>query len=268
MGQDQLLNIDTPENVVFDYEVADIGSRFLAALVDSTLIVIIIVLADLAGAVLVSLLDVDFDSVAPNIILAVSGLIAFLTFWGYYILFEIYWNGQSPGKRWQKLRVLRRDGVPISPSDAVIRNLVRIIDFLPAFYGVGLIAMFASSQARRLGDFAAGTLVVREETSITLDDLKIASNQPSNIRRYSSSKSNVSRQFPIEKLSEKDIALAEDFFKRRFELHNRTALASRIARSLTEKMELPPKTIEGLGSEEILLQILELHQKWQDSLAD
>jgi uncharacterized RDD family membrane protein YckC len=97
-----------------------------------------------------------------------------LVFWGYYILFETMWEGQSPGKRALGVRVLKTSGMPIGFLDAVIRNLVRIVDFLPFFYGVGVVTMFISPQSRRLGDLAAGTLVVRERVAITLDSLQAA----------------------------------------------------------------------------------------------
>ncbi|MEK7327557.1 MAG: RDD family protein, partial [Chloroflexota bacterium] len=95
-------------------------------------------------------------------LVAIFGLISFAFFWGYYILFEMLWNGQSPGKRWVGLRVIRTDGTPITLTESIIRNLVRLVDFLPAYYGVGVVTMFINEQSRRLGDLAAGTLVVHD----------------------------------------------------------------------------------------------------------
>lgn len=261
MSQDQFLNIDTPENVVFGYEIADIGSRFLAALVDSTLIVLALFVAYFTGFLFISSLGLGPDTMAPGIIIALIGFFSFLVIWGYYILFEMIWNGQSPGKRWQRLRVLRSDGTPIGTSESVIRNLVRIIDFLPLFYGIGLITMFVNKKARRLGDFAAGTLVVHEESSVTLDDLKITSDKQwvarAEIRVELGSKLN----FPVEQLSAQDIQLAEDFLKRRYELRNRDYLAKQIARSLCAKMAIPPDSTEGMSAEDILIQVVLTYRK-------
>jgi len=81
---------------------------------------------------------------------------------GYFMVFEILWNGQTPGKRLVGLRVIRESGYPIRPVDAVIRNLVRIVDWLPLVYGVGVLVMLLNQRSRRLGDFASGTIVVRE----------------------------------------------------------------------------------------------------------
>src|SRR5438045_2929261 len=90
----------------------------------------------------------------------------FLIFAGYFILFEWLWNGQTPGKRWLKLRVIRDDGRPLTLWKAIARNLLRIADAAPRFvlpvYSVGLIVIFLSGRDQRLGDMFAGTVVVRE----------------------------------------------------------------------------------------------------------
>jgi uncharacterized RDD family membrane protein YckC len=111
------------------------------------------------------------DNWFVGLLLAIYAFINFGLFWGYYILFEWLWNGQSPGKRVARTRVMRVDGSPVGVTDVVVRNLVRIIDFLPFGYGIGLLTMVSNRQARRLGDFAAGTLVVRERGEIDLRDL-------------------------------------------------------------------------------------------------
>ena len=174
---DDYLHIDTPENVAFGYEVAGIGSRFLAALVDTLLIVILQVIVNVTLLLLVAaFLDFRLDDLngLPSgwaWVAAAFGLVAFAFLWGYYIFFELLWNGQSPGKRMVGLRVLRANGAPITLAESLIRNLVRLIDFLPMYYGVGVVTMFIDSKSRRLGDLAAGTLVVRERARITLESL-------------------------------------------------------------------------------------------------
>ncbi len=108
-------------------------------------------------------------------VLALLVLINFLILWGYFALFEIVWNGQTPGKRAGRLRVIRRDGQPVGAGEVAVRNLVRLVDFLPAFYGIGLIVMFIDPQARRLGDMAASTIVVREGEQTRLRDVRVPS---------------------------------------------------------------------------------------------
>lgn len=255
MSQDQFLNIDTPENVIFDYEVAGIGSRFLAAMIDSTLIVVGMVVVNFTGLLLTTFLGLGEETAVPAVILALLGFLSFLVFWGYYILFEIIWNGQSPGKRWLRLRVLRIDGTPITVREAVIRNLVRIIDFLPVFYGVGLVAMFVNRRDRRLGDFAAGTLVVHEEASITLADLEIGAGELRRAGEELAGAPGAMTRLPVEKLSGEDIQLVEDYLQRRSELRNREYLSGQIARSLCAKMELPAEAIRSNQAERILVNI-------------
>ena len=116
-------------------------------------------------------LDPDTPGWIEGFLIAIYALVNFLIFWGYYIFFEYVWNGQTPGKRLVKIRVLRMDGNPAGFIEVVIRNLVRIVDFLPSGYGVGLVVMFVNGQSRRLGDFAAGTFVVRERADVPLSTL-------------------------------------------------------------------------------------------------
>lgn len=152
------LSIETPEQVELNYSVAGIGSRFYAAMLDTLLLTLIVVIG---GFVIVSAV-VELDDIFGNWLAAIGGLVVFALFWGYYMLFEVTMNGQSPGKRTLGLRVIKEGGYPVSFADSAIRNLVRIIDFLPFCYGVGVIAMLMNKNWQRLGDLAAGTIVVRD----------------------------------------------------------------------------------------------------------
>lgn len=174
--------IDTPENVSFGYEVAGIGSRFLSGLIDTVLLVLALVFLNIVLAALLEWANADQVAAtligeetdvtwAAGLILALYTLLNFVLVWGYFVLFELTWNGQTPGKRWAKLRVVRVNGNPAGFLDVVIRNLVRMVDFLPVGYALGLTIMFFNQQARRLGDFAAGTLVIKERAGLALDNL-------------------------------------------------------------------------------------------------
>jgi uncharacterized RDD family membrane protein YckC len=158
--------VDTPESIELAYDVAGIGSRFLAAIVDSLLIIVgqalLLYLLGLATAAM---------SVGESVVIGLGAGLSFLMLWGYYIIFELVWSGQSPGKRLVGLRVVREGGRPITFVSSAIRNVVRLVDFLPALYGIGVVVMFIDARARRLGDFAAGTLVVREGLPLSLAEL-------------------------------------------------------------------------------------------------
>ena len=252
---DETLAIDTPENVIFGYRVAGIGSRFLAALVDSILIVVLQLVVDLA-LLLVARFVFNFsfstgDMAGLAWLLAIFSLIAFGFLWGYYIFFEMLWNGQSPGKRWVGLRVMRMDGTPVTLSESIIRNLVRLVDFLPAYYGVGVVTMFINSQARRLGDLAAGTLVVHDRAAVTLESLAGPPARPP-----AGPSPNRGGKWPVERLTSRDLEIAEDFLRRRETLANRPALARRIAQALLTRMGADPTLADQTPGEVLIEEIV------------
>ena len=232
---DDTLQIDTPENVTFDYDVSGIGSRFLAALVDTLLMLLLQVIV-FGTLYLIGVQMGDFISGAPAWLIAILSLVAFIFFWGYYIFFELLWNGQTPGKRWVGLRVIRLDGMPVTAAEVVIRNLVRLIDFLPTAYGVGVITMFVNEKSRRLGDLAAGTVVVHDRSVKTLDELSASRHQT-----LSGLTATVplSDGFPLERLKGHDLEILEEYLRRRPQLPNRGQLALQIMNSLYTRLGLP-----------------------------
>src|SRR6266545_4020465 len=144
----------TPERVSLQYDIAGIGSRGAAAIIDTViqLAALFVILAAIGATALIgSVLNVGRDGPgAALLLLALYVLAVFAVTFGYYMLFEIVWSGQTPGKRALGVRVIRENGYPIRPVDAVIRNLVRVVDWLPATYGVGLIAMLLNKRSKRL----------------------------------------------------------------------------------------------------------------------
>lgn len=200
--------LDTPENVQINYEVAGIGSRFLATLIDQLWLLLIRGLIALIGAALFFSLDLDNET---GVIIAALGLILFFMLgWGYYIFFEINWNGQTPGKRNIGLRVVKINGLPVSASEVIIRNLMRAVDVLPSGYGAGLITMFFNQQAQRLGDLAAGTFVIFEQTEVSLAEVK--SRNRVNLRLVTPSERVI--DMPVEKIKPDLHEMAEDFLAR------------------------------------------------------
>jgi len=171
-------SIDTPENVTFGYPLAGPGSRLIAAAVDLLLVVLGTVFLQYAALFIVALLspedlwsDLDRLSLDGGLLIALYVLLNFALFWAYFIGFELRWNGQTPGKRLAGLRVVRLDGTPACVLEIVVRNLVRLVDLLPFFYALGAVVVLSNRHSRRLGDFAAGTLVIRTETARTAAQL-------------------------------------------------------------------------------------------------
>ena len=233
---DEYLNIDTPENVAFGYDIAGLGSRFLATIIDTLVIIVLQLIVNLTMLSIVSTFSRDWlgESFSAWVI-AIFGLISFGFFWGYYIVFEMVWNGQSPGKRQVGLRVIRADGTPITLPESIIRNLVRLIDFLPMYYGVGIVVMFVHPQSRRLGDLAAGTLVVRDREAVTLDSLALTSGAPSSLENVPDSV----RHLPVERLTPQRIQMAEEFLRRRNNIAVSNGLDRQILEALYREMDHP-----------------------------
>ncbi|MHC1782454.1 MAG: RDD family protein [Anaerolineaceae bacterium] len=255
---DELLTVDTPENVSFDFEIAGIGSRFLAALVDTSLILILQALVFAVGILVTVGLKQDVGSLSsylendPTWFLAITGMVSFLFLWGYYIFFEMIWNGQSPGKRLSKMRVIRVDGRPVTLSESLIRNLVRLIDFLPGFYGVGVMAMFIQPQSRRLGDLAAGTLVVHEKAKF-FDLASLEAPEMQIVLPISLSDS--INGLPMERLSGSDLHMVEEYLHRYKKLENAEALGLQMVTFLWDKMDLSTETIPHQSAVDILAAI-------------
>ena len=161
----QTVDIETPELVTFSYTIAGVGSRVSAALIDYFLCLILfialfVILAFLGASRLIAIGGTSSEAWA----LAVLVLGQFFILWGYYVLWEGLADGQTPGKRALRLRVVSDGGYSVSFAGSAIRNLVRIVDMQPIFtYGVGIGSILLTKQGKRLGDLAAGTLVVREQ---------------------------------------------------------------------------------------------------------
>jgi uncharacterized RDD family membrane protein YckC len=165
-GKDRL-TIQTPEQVGFDYVLAGLGSRTTAFLVDTVIrwFLLIAILA-IVGLLFKFLPALDFSTWVKDhsktwlIALAVLGYS--LVDLGYFLFFEALWSGQTPGKRWQGLRVIRINGEPIGWIDSSIRNILRTVDLLAGAYPIGIVVVFLSRNNQRIGDYAAGTVVIVE----------------------------------------------------------------------------------------------------------
>jgi uncharacterized RDD family membrane protein YckC len=249
------LNIDTPELVSIEMPIAGVGSRFIALVVDYLILTVGGIVVTLGLVVVVAAVHV-FAHWSENWVIAFIFILLFLVNWGYFALFEAFWNGKTPGKRAAKIRVIHRSGRAISFVEALARNLVRAIDYLPGFYAVGVVAIFVSKQNQRLGDMVAGTLVVHDReidtphwgevgnrtfTASTFA-LPAAQNSPMAPPHLSVVLSTPA----LAKLTASDLQVLEGFFARRLdmELAVRAALAQRIAAALCAKsgLEIPPGT--------------------------
>jgi uncharacterized RDD family membrane protein YckC len=225
------LTIETPEQTRLDFAVAGIGSRFIAISIDTLIQIAIAVIVGIAGGFSVARLSryVPSSSLWGFAILI---LFYFTLYFGYFAVFEIIWNGQTPGKRWTKIRVIKDSGRPLTPAETIGRNLMRILDWMPSLYAVGVLSAILTKRNKRLGDLLAGSLVVRESS---LADLRPAW-QPAQDPSFAA-------LAPLGSvhLSADDFALIDSFLHRRFDLdpNVRFRMADDILRRLKPLLTLP-----------------------------
>ncbi len=225
----------SPENVELRYEVAGLGSRIAAALLDYVLLSVGYFALFFAGAMaqdaITRFLSGQAGRVAAGTVGAIALAIMFLGWWGYFVLFELFWNGQTPGKRVAGLRVVRQGGLPLGALGALVRNLLRVIDTS----GIGLFVMLVDRSSRRLGDFAAGSLVVREPRAGLLKELDRAwlpEVDPAAVEALPNAGRITSAHY----------LLIRDYFSRRdrLRLPESEQLARRLTAELTNTLDLPP----------------------------
>jgi uncharacterized RDD family membrane protein YckC len=229
---DRTLELRTPESIVFSYELAGLGSRFLAMLAD---VIVQIVIAILIVWGLASLphgktapLSSSEEKWVQSFVVAIVVFFVFAIFFGYFIIFEAAWNGQTIGKRLLGIRVVRDGGYPVDFMGSLIRNLVRAAEFALGFYALSAIVMLFSDENKRLGDYAAGTIVVRDAR---IEKPEFAGAGP----------------FRTSQFTDEERALAARFIDRRGDLlaENRARLARQIADVLRPKVTDPEvKTLD------------------------
>lgn len=212
------INIETAQNIDIQYEIAGIGDRILAGLID-TLVVVAYVFA----------IAIVSDLVEMNVGYAVSMIAFFLVPMLYYLLCEILMNGQTIGKRAMSIKVARIDGTQPTLSNYLLRWLLRIVDV--SFMFIGVIVMLFTEKVQRIGDLAAGTVVIKLKNRVTLNDTI-----------YVELRENYTPTFPqVEKLNDSDMEVIKDVLKALHKTANSIAIFNMAdhAKSVIErKMEI------------------------------
>jgi uncharacterized RDD family membrane protein YckC len=269
------LSIETPEQVELTFDVAGIGSRAVGAIIDVLILVafyvaviVALVLLASSGSAVGGKAGEELDT-AGKWAIAIIIFLNFLLVWGYFVLFEALWRGQTPGKRVMKLRVIQDSGRQITFFEALARNLLRFIDYMPGIYFVGFVAMLCNRRNKRLGDLVAGTLVVREPR----DEQPLLTAAPTSILGQSTAPTAtpslsapsatpwvrpVEPLFPadaIARLTAQDLLVIDTFFGRVLDLalDTRAQMAARIAQQMCAKMQQPlPGGPDAPGPERVL----------------
>jgi uncharacterized RDD family membrane protein YckC len=248
------------------FALASIGNRFLACAIDHTIQVIALTAVFLGFYIIANAPDLESAvASAPKWVIAIMIVILFLILTGYFAFFEWLWKGQTPGKRWLKLRVLREDGRPITFWEATVRNLLRTFDMMPApFYSIGLISVFSTTSDQRVGDMVAGTVVVREREAEAPAFTQVFASPVSDPALRRSFKP-VDFAADINSLTEAEIQVVETFLRRRWDLSDvpRQWMAWRVSMPILYKIrpsyDLETFTYEGF-LEELLHRYLQTHR--------
>ena len=231
---EQTLEIETPERVRIRYELAGIGSRFAAGTIDVFLLCFVLFTLFIILLIAMDVTVSDFQEGWRAISLAAYG-IALVVVWFFYLGFELLWDGQTPGKRIMRLRVVSDEGGPAPASAIIVRNVLRVADMLPfvLVHMLGGIVMFVNGRSKRIGDLAAGTVVVQErEIELSLDRLSRG----------------VLEELRDDELGGEDRARLRSFVVRRKELRaeRRALVAAKLVADLRERHELPQADAESI----------------------
>jgi uncharacterized RDD family membrane protein YckC len=247
MSSPDKLTIETPEQTSLEFPLAGIGSRFLALAADTAiqvvlgfgLLILLGIVVPAAGA---------FRRGTVQWAWAILLILLFVVQFGYFAFFEAIWNGQTPGKRYARLRVMKDDGRPISVYEAISRNLLRLVDQLPVLYAVGIISALISKQNKRLGDYVAGTVVVHERP---LEQLRLASRPAAQTPAPA---------YDVARVSLEEFQLLETFLHRRDSLEPavRRQVAGQIADRLGNKLGVP---LASRPNSEAFLEALAEHRR-------
>lgn len=240
------LRISTPDGVVFDLPLAGPAARGAAVFVDFLITVVIM------NCIYAALLPVA--AFLPDIGYGMIILLFFAIQLLYSMTLEWFWGGRTIGKRLFQLRVIDDRGLRLRPSQVVLRNLMRAIDSLPAFYLVGGICSYFNHRCQRLGDLAAGTVVIRTPAPFHLPDDLLSST------RFNSFRSHPHLEARLRQLTHpQEVAVAIEALRRResIEPAPRIEVFSRIADHFRAKLRFPDESTEGLTDEQYLRNIVD-----------
>lgn len=241
MHADPSLSVETPERVALSLDIAGLGTRTLAYLVDALLLFLFWATLSFVSSFVI---EVSPDQLAGLSAFLQAALVfgVFAVQWGYWVAFETLWSGQSPGKRALHIRVVKLDGSPVTFLDIALRSLGRVVDFLPALYAVGILTMVVNPLGRRLGDLLAGTVVVRER--------KI------DLSRYGDGPVGPSKALSALRLTPAEFELVSGFLARAPQLDpsSRERVALKVAEPFARRLprERQPALTSGAGAETFL----------------
>ncbi len=243
------VSVRTPESIAFYYELAGLGSRFLAVAIDLltqtlavTVVYLLMIWAEPGTTALAKALGLRDETIGA-IEMGIVIFVVFIIYFGYFVAFETLWNGRTPGKRAIGIRVVRDGGYPVTFMDSVIRNLIRVgeaaLGYLPS-----MVSAIVSPQNKRLGDIAAGTIVVRDRVFDVADPSKWATTEAPEAESLPG----------FDAITDDEFALAERYVARSHMLdpHAAQTAASRIASAIRPKLG---RAADDLSDHDLLVRV-------------
>ncbi|WP_058305871.1 RDD family protein [Gracilibacillus massiliensis] len=261
--EQEKLGVKTPEYVSLQFQLAGLGSRSAAHIIDYAIIMFtqLLIILFLLLAFTNSVTNF-FLGAGESLVFAIVLIVIFILNFGYFILFEYFWGGRTIGKRILGIRVIQENGHNITLLSSIIRNFVRIIDSLPSAYAVGIILIFAHNKHKRLGDITAGTIVVHEKQK------KSRKQKPLDkyIDEKGLSKETLQLEsFHLKQFSQKDWRLLQTYVHRIVDLRTqeRDQLTMQVSKILLPKIE-DQITNKAISNENwLILLYLHLKEEWE-----
>jgi uncharacterized RDD family membrane protein YckC len=246
-GLKKIIEVKTPEGVSFPLYPASPLLRAAALMIDFFCILVAINT--------VAIIRKLTATISPDTANGLNILVTFIIVFGYYITIEWFWNGKSVGKKLFHLRVIDQNGLKLSFPQVLLRNLLRIIDFMPLFYVTGGISASLSSRWQRLGDIAAGTMVIREQKMVEPDLSKILADKYNSFRNYPYF-ANKARS----SITPEETALIFDFLRRRDNFNDdvRIKLCSQLVDYFKSLVEFPHEAMENISDERYLRNLIDI----------
>lgn len=256
LARTRTLTIRTPEGVEFALPLASPVTRLLAWALDLACLSAVMSLLGLALDLL-NLISLDLSR-------AVTVLAYFVLQIGYGLFCEWFWRGQTIGKRLLRLRVVDAYGLRLQFSQIVIRNLLRFVDMLPAFYLVGGLAALANARAQRLGDLAANTVVIRTQQLAPPDLEQVLAGKFNSLRQHPHLEARLRQSISP---TEASLVLQAILRRDEFEPRARAELFARLADHFRSLVEFPPETVEPLTDEQYLRNLVDTLYRARQSAA-
>lgn len=241
------LFIRTPEGIVFSQLLAGPVTRFSAWFVDQMCIGVLLSVLNTALSLL-RIINLD-------VAIAITVLGYFVINVGYGIALEWAWRGQTVGKRLFRLRVVDVDGMRLQFNQIVVRNLLRFVDSLPAFYFVGGVTSWFNRKCQRLGDIAGNTIVIRNPRIREPDLDQLLAGKYNSLRQYPHLAGRLRQRVSP---AEADVALQALLRRDEFDLVARVELFNGIAAHFRAKVDFPPEATDGVADEQYLRNVVDV----------